>query len=115
MGEQEELGKNQVIHRSVLAEYSPSFLRSTLVLCASVTVAGYCLWAFERGGLLSKPGHHVVLIQLTIIPVILGVLHVLRLLDAGEGGTPEDLALRDRRLQGFGLLWLVLMAAGLYG
>jgi len=109
------LGNDQVAHRSALVGFSPSLLRSTLVLCASVTITGYCLWAFERDSLLSKPGYHVVLIQLTIIPIILGVLHVLRLLDAGRGGAPVDLALSDWGLQGFGLLWLALMAAGLYG
>jgi hypothetical protein len=47
--------------------------------------------------------------------MILGVLWVLRLLDSGQGGAPEDLALYDHVLQAFGVVWLVLFSIGLYG
>ena len=50
-----------------------------------------------------------------MIPLVLAVLHILRLLDAGQGGEPEQLALHDHVLQGYGVLWLVLMGIGLYG
>ena len=50
-----------------------------------------------------------------MIPLVLSVLHILRLLDAGKGGEPEQIALRDHVLQGYGLLWLGLMGVGLYG
>ena len=40
---------------------------------------------------------------------VLAVLHIFRLLDAGQGGEPEQLALHDHVLQGYGVLWLVLM------
>jgi decaprenyl-phosphate phosphoribosyltransferase len=109
------LGDDRAEHRAVLADYTPSFLRSTLTLTASVTVTAYCLWAFERAGLLSHAGHHFVWIQLTVIPMILGVLYVLWLLDAGRGGSPEDLLLHDRFLQVLGVLWLALFSIGLYG
>jgi decaprenyl-phosphate phosphoribosyltransferase len=98
-----------------LAEYTSSFLQSTLTLTASVTVTAYCLWAFETVRIKAVADHHFVWIQLTVIPVVLGVLHVLRLLDAGKGGAPEDLVLHDRVLQGLGLLWFVLFAIGIYG
>jgi decaprenyl-phosphate phosphoribosyltransferase len=45
------LGDERGEHRPVLALYTESFLRSTLVLAATVTVAAYCLWAFDRSGL----------------------------------------------------------------
>jgi decaprenyl-phosphate phosphoribosyltransferase len=109
------MGDGRAEHRAVLADYTPSFLRSTLTLTASVTVTAYCLWAFERAGLVSRAGHHFVWIQLTVIPMILGVLYVLWLLDAGQGGTPEDLLLHDRFLQVLGVLWLALFSIGLYG
>ena len=73
----------------VLDEYTESFLKSTLTIAATVTVAAYCLWAFERTGLLAHAGHQVVWIELTVIPLVLAVLHILRLLDAGQGGEPE--------------------------
>jgi decaprenyl-phosphate phosphoribosyltransferase len=108
------LGEQRVAHRPVLNRYTKSFLQSTLTLTATVTVTAYCLWAFERAGVVAHAGRHVVWIQLTVIPMILAVLQVLLLLDSGQGGEPEELALRDRLLQGCGVLWLVLMGIGLY-
>lgn len=101
-------------HRSVLATYTDSFLRSTLTLTASVTVTAYCLWAFENGGLATQAGHQHIWIELTVIPVVIGVLYNLRLIDAGKGGAPEDLVLRDSFLQVLGLVWVALFAIGLY-
>ncbi len=112
--EHARLGDGRGAHRSVLDEYTSTFLRSTLTIAATVTVASYCLWAFERTGLLAHAGHHVVWIELTVVPLVLAVLHIFRLLDAGHGGEPEELALRDHVLQGYGLLWVALMAIGLY-
>jgi decaprenyl-phosphate phosphoribosyltransferase len=109
------LGDDRAEHRPVLDEYSSSFLQSALTLSAAVTMTAYCLWAFDRGGLAAKAGHHFVWIELTVVPVLLGVLYVLRLLDAGKGGAPEELALRDHFLQVMGILWVVLLAIGLYG
>ena len=115
MAEHRHLGDDRGAHRQVLGHYSSSFLQSVLVLTATVTVTAYCLWAFERGGLADQSHHHLsTWIELTVIPVVLGVLYVLRLLDAGRGGAPEELALHDRMLQALGLVWVVLMAVGLY-
>jgi len=49
-----------------------------------------------------------------VIPLVLAVLHIFRLLDAGQGGEPEELALHDHILQGYVVLWAVLMGIGLY-
>ena len=113
--EHARLGLDRGVHRLVLDQYTESFLKSTLTISASVTVASYCLWAFERTGLLAHAGHHVVWIELTVVPLVLAVLHIFRVLDAGQGGEPEQLALHDHMLQGYGVLWLVLMGLGLYG
>lgn len=113
--EHARLGEGRGVHRVVLEQYSESFLKSVLTMSATVAVAAYCLWAFDRSGLLAHAGHHVVWIELTVVPLVLAVLHILRLLDSGRGGEPEQLALRDRMLQGCGLLWAALMAIGLYG
>lgn len=111
--EYHHLGEEREGHRAVLAQYTESFLRSALVLSATVTTTAYCLWAFERGGLLDH-AHSKVWLQLTVVPVVLGILYVLRLLDAGRGGAPEDLALHDRMLQMLGLAWVGLLAIGIY-
>ncbi len=109
------LGERRFEHRAVLSEYTLSFLQSTLTLTATVMVTAYCLWAFDRTGLQARSGHHFVWIQLTVVPMILGVLYVLRLLDSGHGGAPEDLAIHDHFVQAFGVAWLVLFSIGLYG
>jgi hypothetical protein len=79
------LGEHGHSHRAVLAQYTSSFLQSTLTLTSSVTVTTYCLWAFDKAGPATRAGHRFVWIQLTVVPMILGVLWVLRLLDSGQG------------------------------
>lgn len=112
--EHARLGPHRGVHRLVLDEYTQSFLKSTLTISATVTVAAYCLWAFDRTGLLAHAGHRVVWVDLTVVPLVLAVLHIFRLLDAGQGGEPEHLALKDHILQVYGLLWFALMGVGLY-
>ncbi len=108
------LGDDRSAHRATLGLYTMSFLQSTLILSAAVTVTAYCLWAFERAGLLLHTRHHPIWVQLTVVPVILALLHVFRLLDAGRGGSPEELVFKDRFLQVMGLAWIALFAVGLY-
>jgi len=112
--ELELLGPNPETHRESLAKYTASFLRSTLTLTASVTVTAYCLWAFGSSVLGATDSHDKIWIELTVIPMILGILHVLQLLDRGEGGAPEELVFRDRMLQLLGLVWVTLFGLGIY-
>ena len=107
------LGDERGAHRRSLTLYTPEFLRSTLTLSAAATVTTYCLWAFDRAGL-ARPGDRLTWVELSVAPVVVGVLYVLRLLDAGEGGAPTELALHDRTLQLLGLAWAVLVALGVY-
>ncbi len=101
-------------HREVLSEYTTSFLQSTLAVSAAVTVTAYCLWAFGGEGV-GSIRHDSFLDTTHGIPVIVGILHVLRLLDRGEGSAPEDLVLNDHTLQVLGILWIAWFAAGSYG
>jgi decaprenyl-phosphate phosphoribosyltransferase len=87
--------------RQTLGMYSASFLRTVRTLTAAVTVTAYCLWAFERAAEL-HPARDPIWFQLTIVPFTIAVLHVLRLLDSGEGSTPEELS------------WVALFAIGIY-
>ena len=114
LAEFHELGRGAAAHRAVLETYTRTFLEATLVLCAGVTVTGYCLWAFsvDRNGL--GVHHDPLWIQLSVIPVVLAVLYVLLQLDDGRGGAPEDLVLKDRTVQALGLIWALLVAIGVY-
>jgi decaprenyl-phosphate phosphoribosyltransferase len=113
-GEHHTLGDERGSHRFTLDLYTPQFLRSALTLSATGAVTTYCLWAFDKAGL-SRRGDHLVWIELSVVPVVVGVLYVLRLLDAGAGGAPTELALEDRTLQLLGLAWAVLVILGVYG
>jgi decaprenyl-phosphate phosphoribosyltransferase len=112
--EYQHLGDDRESHRGVLAEYTPNFLQATLTMTAAVTVTAYCLWAFERSGLLARSGIHFVWIQLTVAPIVIGVLHVLRLLMGGKGGAPEDLAFSDHLVQLLALITVALFVIGIY-
>ncbi len=99
--------------RQTLGLYTPSFLRSVRTLSAAVTVSAYCLWAFGRAAELHH-GTDPIWFQLTVIPFTVALLHVMRLLDSGEGAAPEELALHDHRLQIYGVCWIALFAVGVY-
>ena len=116
-GEKRLLDENRANHdevRQTLGLYSVSFLLTVRTLAAAVSVTAYCLWAFERASQV-HPGHDPVWFQLTIVPFVIALLHVVRLLDSGEGAAPEELAIRDHRLQIYGLVWIGLFAIGIYG
>jgi decaprenyl-phosphate phosphoribosyltransferase len=113
--EHRHLGDGRGDHRPALDGYTATFLGSALTLTAAVTVTAYCLWAFDRSGLVLRAGPRAPLIELTVAPVVIGVLYVLQRLDAGEGGTPEHLLFRDRVLQVLGVAWVGLFAVGIYG
>jgi decaprenyl-phosphate phosphoribosyltransferase len=115
MGELQRLGEHQSATRAVLAAYTRTFLQAVMTLSAGVAVTTYCLWTFDKG--IPHAGHlpRYGLLELTTVPVVLGVLRVLQAMDAGEGGSPEDLVYRDHILQVLGLLFAGLFAVGLYG
>lgn len=112
--EYRHLGESREAHRRVLRDYTPTFLQSTLTLTATGAVTAYCLWAFDRTGLASHPGHHELWTQLTVVPFAIAVLHVLRVLDGGGGSAPEELALRDRWLHVLGAVWILFFLVGIY-
>lgn len=108
-----ELGELRGVHRPTLLAYPEAFLRSVRLLSAAVTVTAYCLWAFERSAQEGR-GHHPIWFELSIVPFVIAILHVELRFARGMGGAPEELALRDRTLQLLGLVWVVLVAVGIY-
>jgi decaprenyl-phosphate phosphoribosyltransferase len=106
-----DLGEDRASHRSTLGDYSLGFLHHVRSVSAAVAVASYCLWGFERADI----GPFSIWFPLSIMPFVLVNLRYAVLLDAGRGGCPEELVLEDRALQVLGLLWVVSVAAGIYG
>jgi len=95
-------------HRRTLDEYSEPMLRSMLTSSSTVTITAYCLWAFEG------QGSRNVLAALSIVPFVLGIYRYAMLGEAGSGGSPEDVFLRDRFLQITCVLWLSFVVASVY-
>jgi decaprenyl-phosphate phosphoribosyltransferase len=103
------------ITRRVLKEYSAEFLHSVLTLSAAVVVTGYCLWAFDTSPTgLSSAHHYIIPIRLSVAPVVLAVLFIMRSAIAGQGSAPDELLYHDRTVQALALLWAVLLAVGVY-
>jgi decaprenyl-phosphate phosphoribosyltransferase len=102
------LGQTRGDHRRTLDQYSEPYLRYVMSSTSTVTIAAYCLWAFEGEAGRSLPA------ALSILPFVLGIYRYAMLLDAGWGGAPEDLVLRDRPLLLCGLSWVLFVAVGVY-
>ncbi|HEX3424636.1 MAG TPA: decaprenyl-phosphate phosphoribosyltransferase [Acidimicrobiales bacterium] len=101
--------------RHGVAGYSEAFLRSVVVLSASVAITAYCLWAFENvKAVTASDGHAALLFQLSIVPFTLAVLRYGLLVDQGHGGAPEEVVLGDRQLVALGLIWAAIFALGVY-
>jgi decaprenyl-phosphate phosphoribosyltransferase len=102
------LGPVRGDHRRTLDEYSDEYLRYILGSSSTVTIAAYCLWAFEGEAGGSLPS------GLSIVPFMLGIYRYAMLVEGGRGGTPEELVLRDRLLLVLGVLWVLLVLWGVY-
>jgi decaprenyl-phosphate phosphoribosyltransferase len=102
------MGAEREATRATLAAYSRDYLRYVYTMASAVTLTGYCLWAFEQSG------HEgaVPWFELSIGPVVLGILRYALLLEEGYGGAPEDIALSDRPIQVLGVIWMILFGAG---
>ncbi len=96
-----------VVRRS-LTSYPLSYLRMVLGISASVTVAGYCLWAFETSA--GKPG--AVWTTVSIVPFVLALFRFALDTDHGRVEEPEEVVLHDPVLLSLGVLWLGTFALG---
>jgi len=101
--------------RKVLADYSRAFLTSALTLSATVVVTGYCLWAFDTSSAGLSANHDATLpVRLSVVPVVLAMLSLLRGAEAGRAESPEELVLRDHTIQLLLVVWIILVALGVY-
>lgn len=106
-----ELGDERGGHRATLSTYSETFLRFVRGAATAAAFTAYCVWAFEKG----EGTSGALWFELSILPFVTAMLRYALLLDQGHGGAPEEVFLRDRTLQGLGLLWAALFGAGIYG
>jgi len=109
--ELKELGDNAATTRTSLKSYSLVYLRQILVVSCTVTVVAYCIWAFENASaaLGTIPFH-----ELSIVPMVLALLRYLMVLEEGGGGAPEEVFMKDRTIQMYGLAWFVVYGLAVY-
>ena len=84
----------------MLDGYSIDLLDQLIGIVSGTTIVSYSLYTFSAPNL---PENHAMM--LTIPFVVYGLFRYLYLIQLGEGGAPEEIALTDRPLQLSILLW----------
>lgn len=96
--------------RAILAAYSVPFLDQIISIVTGALILAYTFYTFSAPQL---PANHAMM--LTVPFVIYGLFRYLWLVQVkGEGGAPDELALKDRPLQITFVLWGVLAIAVIY-
>lgn len=109
-GEHIDLDETRGEVRATLAGYSRDYLKYVWTMASGVTIAAYCLWAFE----MAPRDSDVPLYELSIVPFVTFMLRYAQLLEAGHGEAPEDVVLGDRVLQTLAAVWIAVFGAGVY-
>jgi 4-hydroxybenzoate polyprenyltransferase len=86
--------------RPVLDGYSVALLDQLINIVSGTTIVAYSLYTFSAQNLPENKS-----MMLTIPFVLYGIFRYLYLIQIGQGGAPEDIALTDRPLQAAILLW----------
>ncbi|MGZ3627837.1 MAG: decaprenyl-phosphate phosphoribosyltransferase [Ktedonobacteraceae bacterium] len=96
-------------HRQILKEYSLPLLDQLITIVMAATIMAYSLYTFQ-----GPTGNHRLMI--TIPLVLYGMFRYLYLMHMRmEGGSPEEVLLRDRHMLGTVVLCTVLIVIVLYG
>lgn len=108
--EKKELGDRAAELRPTLGMYSADYLGFIRNVSVAALVISYCQWAVERANVTEASPWA----QLSIIPFLIAVLRYALLVDQGKGSAPEDVILHDREMQVMGLIWVGILAIGMY-
>ena len=96
-------------HRQILKEYSLPLLDQLITIVTAATIMAYSLYTFQG----PTGDHHL---MITIPLVIYGIFRYLYLMHMRmEGGSPEEVLLRDRHMLGTVVLCTALIIFVLYG
>jgi len=102
------LAADASLHRRILEEYSPQLLDQMMTIVTSATVMAYSLYTFQ-----STTGNHRLMI--TIPFVLYGIFRYLYLIYMKkEGGSPEEVLLKDKHILGAVVLCVLSMLVLLY-
>ncbi|MDR1852978.1 MAG: decaprenyl-phosphate phosphoribosyltransferase [Propionibacteriaceae bacterium] len=98
--------------RSTLKSYTESYLRVVWATALALVIMCYSLWAFEAKhiGLLGLDWR-----MISLAPFTLALLRYAMVIDAGDAEEPESVALGDRMLQAFAVLWVAALILAVFG
>ena len=106
------LGDNAAAHRGILAEYSTPFIDKMVSALASMTVMSYALYTIDPGVIVELKTNGLIM---TLPLVVFGVFRYLYLVHQRQlGGSPTEIVLRDRSIQGIAILYLVVVIVCIY-
>lgn len=104
------LEDNATSHRLILKEYTAEVLDEMIAVTTASTVMTYSLYTFTAENL---PKNHTMMLTIPFaIYVVFRLLYLVHV--KHEGGSPEELVLRDRPLLGAILLWGLAILAVFY-
>ncbi len=110
------LKEESTMHRSVIAHYNEQTFTALRILVSLVAAIGYGLWAFSQAARVdaSHASGDNLFFKLSIVPFVACLVVLEIALRRGEGGEPEELALKNHLLQLLGALCVGLVVAGIY-
>lgn len=104
------LEDNATNHRLILKEYTPKVLDQMISVTTASFVMAYSLYTFSAKNL--PPNNAMMLTIPFALFVVFRLLYLVHI--KGEGGSPEEMLLRDQWLLGAILLWGISIVAILY-
>lgn len=104
------LEDNATNHRLILKEYTPEVLDQMISVTTASFVMAYSLYTFSAKNL--PPNNAMMLTIPFALFVVFRLLYLVHI--KGEGGSPEEMLLRDRWLLGAILSWGISIVAILY-
>lgn len=102
--EQAMLGRDAGNHRRALQSYPEGFLESAMYLSGASVLVTYAIYVINRP-----------LMVYTVPLCMFGLLRYLFCVKSGRSGDPTQALLRDGPLLVTGILWVALVAWGVYG
>ncbi len=95
--------------RPVLDGYTIELLDQLIIIVSGTTIIAYSLYTFSAPNL---PANHSMMLSIPF--VLYGIFRYLFLIQTGEGGAPEDIALTDRPLQTAIFFWSIVILLVFY-
>jgi 4-hydroxybenzoate polyprenyltransferase len=106
------LGQESSTHRSVLSQYSTTFLDQISVVLLAVIIVSYIMYTLESETAKLVGGE---LLSYSTVFVLYGVIRYLYLVNKRLDGNPTDTLLTDRGLLAACILWAMYCGGVVYG